>query len=172
MCDNCFLVVFRLICMACVLSQYIIIASGRNSSSSRSATKIFTSCINFLQTGRISLLKVAENIITCLPCGVLRKISCTSRRISVKEKSYTYRYKLYAFWKYIIKNLPSCSNILSHSSRTKCFKCFRFSFLLRMSAKIRPGVPTTMWGVPFFKVSSSFWIARPPKNTATCPEQR
>lgn len=28
---------------------------------------IFTSCMNFLQTGRMSLLKVAENIITCFP---------------------------------------------------------------------------------------------------------
>lgn len=82
-CDNC---VFRLICMAFAFSLYNFIASGRNSSrSSRITTEIFTSCINFLQTGRISLLKVAENIITCLPCGVLRKISCTSRRISAEE---------------------------------------------------------------------------------------
>lgn len=43
-----------------------------------------TSCINLRQTGRISLLSVAENIITCFECGVLRKISWTSRRISVK----------------------------------------------------------------------------------------
>ena len=28
---------------------------------------VITSCINFLQTGRISLLRVAENIMTCLP---------------------------------------------------------------------------------------------------------
>lgn len=45
----------------------------------------FTSCMNFLQIGRISLLSVAENIITCLPCGVLRKISWTSRRMSKKN---------------------------------------------------------------------------------------
>lgn len=45
-------------------------------------TRLFTSCMNFLQIGRISLLSVAENIMTCLPCGVLRKISCTSLRIS------------------------------------------------------------------------------------------
>ena len=31
---------------------------------------------------RISLARVAENIITCLWCGVTRKISWTSRRIS------------------------------------------------------------------------------------------
>lgn len=34
-----------------------------------------TSCMNFLQTGRISLLRVAENIMTCLSCGVNLKIS-------------------------------------------------------------------------------------------------
>lgn len=34
-----------------------------------------TSVMNFLQIGRISLLSVAENIITCLSCGVARKIS-------------------------------------------------------------------------------------------------
>jgi len=36
---------------------------------------IITSCMNFLQTGRISLDRVAENIITCFECGVARKIS-------------------------------------------------------------------------------------------------
>lgn len=45
-----------------------------------------TSCMNLRQTGRISLLSVAENIITCFECGVLRKISWTSRRISVRRK--------------------------------------------------------------------------------------
>lgn len=44
---------------------------------------VITSCINFLQTGRISLDSVALNIMTCLLCGVLLNISCTSRRISV-----------------------------------------------------------------------------------------
>jgi hypothetical protein len=33
-------------------------------------------CINFLQTGLTSLLRVAENIITCFSWGVERKISC------------------------------------------------------------------------------------------------
>lgn len=65
-------------------------------------------------------------------------------------------------------HLPNCSNILSHSSRIKCFKCLRFSFLLRIKAKIRPGVPTTICGVIDFNVSSSFWIGNPPKNTPTC----
>ena len=41
-----------------------------------------TSCINFLHTGRISLLSVAENIMTCLSWGVILKISWTSLRIS------------------------------------------------------------------------------------------
>lgn len=42
--------------------------------------------MNFLQIGRISLLSVAENIMTCLPWGVLRNISCTSLRISGMTK--------------------------------------------------------------------------------------
>jgi len=41
-----------------------------------------TSCINFLQIGRMSLLRVAENIITCLSWGVTRKISWMSQRMS------------------------------------------------------------------------------------------
>ena len=41
-----------------------------------------TSCMNFRQTGRTSLLRVAENIMTCFSTGVILKISCTSRLIS------------------------------------------------------------------------------------------
>lgn len=48
---------------------------------------VITSCMNFLQTGRISLLKVALNIITCFSWGVLRKISWTSRRMSVWQQN-------------------------------------------------------------------------------------
>ena len=43
---------------------------------------LFTSWQNFLQTGRISLLIVAVNIITCFWCGVERKISWMSLRMS------------------------------------------------------------------------------------------
>ncbi|KAG7216147.1 hypothetical protein INR49_028995 [Caranx melampygus] len=50
--------------------------------------------------------------------------------------------------------------------RTKCFTFFRLRVLFRMRARMRPGVPTTMWGQFFFKTSSSFLMARPPKNTA------
>ncbi len=39
--------------------------------------------MNFLQVARMSLDKVAENIMTCLWWGVARKISWTSRRMSV-----------------------------------------------------------------------------------------
>lgn len=67
----------------------------------------------------------------------------------------------------LIFDIPSCSNILSHSSRIKCFKCFKFNFLLRIRAKIRPGVPTTMCGFIDLSVSSSFCIGNPPKNTPT-----
>ena len=45
---------------------------------------VLTSCMNFLQTGLISLERVAENIMTCFSWGVARKISCTSRRMSEK----------------------------------------------------------------------------------------
>lgn len=41
--------------------------------------------MNFLQIGRISCDNVALNIITCFSVGVARKISWTSRRISVVE---------------------------------------------------------------------------------------
>jgi len=51
------------------------------------ALHIFTSCMNFLQTGRMSFDSVAENIITCFECGVARKISWMSRRMSAQHKS-------------------------------------------------------------------------------------
>lgn len=62
---------------------------------------------------------------------------------------------------------PSCSSILSHSSRMKCLMWRRLRLLLRERARMRPGVPTTMWGLSLFSVSSSFFIGKPPKNTAT-----
>ena len=40
--------------------------------------------MNFLQTGRISLDSVALNIMTCLECGVLLKMVCTSPRMSAR----------------------------------------------------------------------------------------
>ncbi len=45
-----------------------------------------TSDMNFLQTGRISLDSVAENIMTCLSCGVILKMSCTSPRMSAQQQ--------------------------------------------------------------------------------------
>lgn len=50
---------------------------------------LLTSCMNFLQTGRISLLRVALNIMHCFSWGVRRKISCTSRRMSGWERQDT-----------------------------------------------------------------------------------
>lgn len=47
----------------------------------------FTSWQNFLQTGRISLLIVAVNIMTCFWCGVARKISWTSLRMSAEPRA-------------------------------------------------------------------------------------
>ena len=43
-----------------------------------------TLVMNFLQVPRMSLERVALNIMTCLWCGVTRKISWTSRRMSVE----------------------------------------------------------------------------------------
>lgn len=45
-----------------------------------------TSCMNLRQTGRISLLRVALNIMTCFSWGVILKISCTSRLMSGARK--------------------------------------------------------------------------------------
>jgi hypothetical protein len=58
-----------------------------------------TSCMNFLQTGRISLLSVALNIITCFPWGVLRNISCTSRLMSENKRKWN-PYKTFLNIKY------------------------------------------------------------------------
>mmetsp|Transcript_14874 Transcript_14874/g.37592 ORF Transcript_14874/g.37592 Transcript_14874/m.37592 type:complete len:210 (-) Transcript_14874:187-816(-) len=98
---------------------------------------------NFLQTGRISLASVAENIMTCLLCGVWRKICCTSWRMS------------------------SFSSILSHSSMTKCLTLERSMTLsLTDSWSIRPGVPMAMCGAPLLSSLRCSSAGTPPKNTA------
>ncbi len=43
--------------------------------------------MNFLQMGRISWDSVAENIMTCLSCGVCLKMSCTSARMSAQAQA-------------------------------------------------------------------------------------
>lgn len=53
--------------------------------------KALTSDMNFLQMGRISLESVAENIMTCLSCGVILKMSCTSLRMSARQEATTIR---------------------------------------------------------------------------------
>ena len=87
-------------------------------------------CMNFLQTGLTSLLRVAENIMTCFSWGVDRKISCIvgienifRNRIFQSESTWTSRL------------MSSSASILSHSSRTKCFKFFRFNFFPRIRAE-------------------------------------
>lgn len=55
-------------------------------SGGREGRRVFTSCMNLRQTGRISLLKVALNIMTCFSWGVMRKISWTSRRMSTRKR--------------------------------------------------------------------------------------
>lgn len=60
-------------------------APSEAEATAQSSPPLLTSCMNFLHTGRISLLKVALNIMHCFSWGVRRKISCTSRRISGRE---------------------------------------------------------------------------------------
>lgn len=95
---------------------------------------------------------------------ICRKMPICFTEIMRKPRSQR---KQFLQWKNKVRCLPNCSNILSHSSKMKCFKCLKFNFLLRMRAKMRPGVPTTICGTIVFNVSSSFWIGRPPKKTAT-----
>lgn len=47
-----------------------------------------TSDMNFLQIGRISLLSVALNIMTCFSCGVCRKIDWTSDLMSAANREF------------------------------------------------------------------------------------
>ena len=47
--------------------------------------QLLTSCMNFLQTGRTSLLSVALNIMHCFSWGVSLKISWTSCLMSVTQ---------------------------------------------------------------------------------------
>mmetsp|Transcript_12054 Transcript_12054/g.30713 ORF Transcript_12054/g.30713 Transcript_12054/m.30713 type:complete len:205 (-) Transcript_12054:208-822(-) len=98
--------------------------------------------MNFLQMGRISLESVAENIITCLSCGVSLKISCTSERMS------------------------RASSILSHSSRTKWRTPSSFSEPSLPRALTLPGVPTTMLGGLFLSASRWVLMFTPPKKVA------
>mmetsp|Transcript_4409 Transcript_4409/g.17587 ORF Transcript_4409/g.17587 Transcript_4409/m.17587 type:complete len:205 (-) Transcript_4409:192-806(-) len=99
--------------------------------------------MNFLHTGRISFESVAENIITCLSCGVILKISCTSARMS------------------------SCSSILSHSSRMKCPHCLSEMSPSLASALHRPGVATITLGGFSFSCSFCCLMFTPPKITET-----
>mmetsp|Transcript_9230 Transcript_9230/g.28717 ORF Transcript_9230/g.28717 Transcript_9230/m.28717 type:complete len:201 (-) Transcript_9230:207-809(-) len=99
--------------------------------------------MNFLQTGRISLLSVALNIITCFLCGDLTKMDCTSLRMS------------------------SVSSTLSHSSMTKCSRLLRSRSPLLARSSTRPGVPTTMCGQSALSISTCVVRGTPPKMTAT-----
>mmetsp|Transcript_361 Transcript_361/g.886 ORF Transcript_361/g.886 Transcript_361/m.886 type:complete len:209 (-) Transcript_361:183-809(-) len=97
---------------------------------------------NFLHTTRICLERVAEYIMTCFWCGVARKISCTSRRIS------------------------RASSMRSHSSRTKCLSLSSFMNFLFTRSSTRPGVPTTTCGVLFSRVAWFCFTLTPPKKTS------
>ncbi len=98
--------------------------------------------INFLQIRRTSGLIVAENIITCLLWGVILKIDWTS---------------------YLISNSES---ILSHSSRTKCFRFSIFKCYPLTNANILPGVPTRIVGGAFLRDAIWSLIAYPPYITS------
>jgi hypothetical protein len=81
-------------CCVCIHDQpqqAVVAAGGRPAVVAAAAGwRTPTSCMNFLQTGRMSLERVAENIITCFSWGVFRKISCTSRLISKDKKAITF----------------------------------------------------------------------------------
>mmetsp|Transcript_1090 Transcript_1090/g.4030 ORF Transcript_1090/g.4030 Transcript_1090/m.4030 type:complete len:205 (+) Transcript_1090:1325-1939(+) len=97
--------------------------------------------MNFLHTGRISFESVALNMSTCLSCGVILKISCTSCRMSI------------------------ASSILSHSSSTKCRTDLRLRSPSEASFFTRPGVPTMMCGFVLLISSFCFVMLTPPKIT-------
>mmetsp|Transcript_90194 Transcript_90194/g.125322 ORF Transcript_90194/g.125322 Transcript_90194/m.125322 type:complete len:255 (-) Transcript_90194:347-1111(-) len=112
----------------------------RVSFDSSSTNTSIGSCMNFRHSTRMSLGMVAENIITCLSCGVATKIFCTVWRMSV-------------------------SSILSHSSSTKCFVLPSFKLPRCTRSYTRPGVPTMMLG---FSSAISFSCCSrrmPPYNT-------
>lgn len=62
------------------------------------------------------------------------------------------------------QDAPSCSNILSHSSKTNILTLEPSRLLSRVKPFIRPGVPTTMWGhlVLSAKISWSALTGVPP----------
>lgn len=65
-------------------------ATGTQAATRLEAGKLWiTLFINFLQTGRISLGRVALNIITCFSWGVFLNTSCTSRRMSGERAEKT-----------------------------------------------------------------------------------
>lgn len=97
--------------------------------------------MNFLQTYLIFLLRVAENIITYLLCGVFLKIFYTSPLMS------------------------NYSSILSHSSKTKCLILSNFMFPFETKSKILPGVPTTICGGSSFNNFFYSSMLSPPKKT-------
>jgi hypothetical protein len=87
--------------------------------------------MNLRHIFRTSGLNVAENIITCLSCGVILKMFWTSYLIS------------------------RASSIWSHSSRIKCFIFSVFRLLFFTRARTLPGVPISIVGGFFF--SSFIW---------------
>lgn len=69
------------------ITSFMRVMNAQQQTSQWNLGGIITSCINFLQTGRISLASVALNIMTCFSCGVMRNTSCTSLRISERWNS-------------------------------------------------------------------------------------
>ena len=108
--------------------------------------------INFLQTGRISL-------------------HWTSSLASHGESSWRYFVHQPSCPRWIFLNnahqsgnLPSWSNIVSHLPKMKCFIPFKLRLFSLISAKILPGVPTTMCGQISFSVAWSFLMLMPSKE--------
>ena len=80
-------------------------------------------------------------------------VSCVTSAVAVdsltsglwlnRSRTARVRFKNTIFCGKVSFNIPSCSNILSHSSRMKCFTFFKINFLLLMRANRRP--KTVCW---------------------------
>ena len=113
-----------------------------------------TSWQNLRQTGRISLSKVAEYIITCFSWGVALKIAWTSFLIdsSASMRSHSSITKCLT-WKW--------TNASEHRQDRERNTFERSRAPLFERSKILPGVPTTMCGLSFWRVSMLWRMLTP-----------
>lgn len=77
-------------------------------------TPKLTSCMNLRQTGRISLLRVALNIMTCFSWGVALKISWTSRLMSTTRSKHSNKSRRLVFLHPVSRSAPSLTQLFQH----------------------------------------------------------